>query len=800
MPATRPESSVVSLPPRERALAKRRAKAMRHGISPSLVGKSSKVTKRKAKAAPAPTLASTRKRRAAADFAYLNRPDGFHVKRVVRRPGTPERAPPVPYLPGQEDIPPSDTESDSEPEDTTPELTGTVGSNEPNCSFNVVTEADDTTIPSDYDLLDYDAEGEDEDEDVCMEGITYSNYLASTANGRTHGTDTPALGEQAGFGGEQAWAAGDPTFGSSQSLNLLANTSDEDVIALFGGLDELRLDNSFSGGLSNGMHDPSVWEPFAMNELSAAVNSLEASASVPCLPSLSANLLGIDRPTQPPITTSPQPPSRIPTPAPWIIGAQPQTPNLRLPSTPRHQSTPLPVSISRPAPPSFTPHTGPSRGSNVPGQARPRLTTSERAAQARLQARSRHIPLPPPARSADEYLTRFPLERGTSPVLEPSPLRVSLSVPDFLHSDDSDGEDGELGSVYGSSRPPTPITLEETDIGLDESSPVQATRPYCRASKWDNPRKTSQHRSAGKLRRIPTNAELKFNARRHLKLNRRKNRGRHSHPIPAAETSGHNRGILRAGALSVDQRIAMAPMEYHVHKDIVFLNPWPEDRDVFLESAKEYAIDMTGICDPEVYTPIFMDTVFYRTSANRGNSLPRVECLIEPEYAVRIVDKPELYQLMANDQFLYPTMDRKPEQYFCVRALGAVLTAILFKSSKVLALVFMAELCAPDDPVKCKSWHSQLRDRTALSGVPPGAIAFAATQLYWALEKMYLGTAVHFDEQHYRGVWERYFRILLKLPHLGQLRIDLLDQLKEYYMETWPAHERDEDDHSLPAW
>ncbi|KAG8706726.1 hypothetical protein FRC09_002250 [Ceratobasidium sp. 395] len=65
---------------------------------------------------------------------------------------------------------------------------------------------------------------------------------------------------------------------------------------------------------------------------------------------------------------------------------------------------------------------------------------------------------------------------------------------------------------------------------------------------------------------------------------------------------------------------------------------------------------------------------------------------------------------------------------------------------------------------------------------------------------MYLGTAVHFNEQHYRGVWERYFRILTKLPHLGQLRVDLLDQLKEYYMETWPAQERDDDDDSLPAW
>ncbi|KAG8774734.1 hypothetical protein FRC12_001845 [Ceratobasidium sp. 428] len=450
MPPARTESSIVSLPPRERALAKRCAKAMRLGISPSLVGKTSKTTKRKAKA-PAPTLASTRKRRPGADFAYLNRPDGFHVKRVVRHPGTPERAPPVPYLPGQEDIPLSDTDSDTSDDDA-PELTSAVGPGKPSQCFNVATEAGDTTVPTDPDLLDYDAEGEDDDEDICMEGIIYNNYVqSSTVNRRACGADTSMPGEQAEVGDGQAWASGCPTY-SSQPLDLLANTSNEDVLALFGGLDELRLDNSFGGGPPNGMNDPSMWEPFAMGELSAAVNSLEASYS-PRLPGYSANLLiscplGIDQTTQPPATSLDRqhaPPSRVPTPAPWIIGARPQTPNLRPPSTPQHQPTPPPF-IHSPAPRLSTPHAGPLRALETPSRACPRLSTSQRAAQARIQARSRHIPLPPPADSADQLLTRFPVERGTTSVLEPPPLRVSLDVPDFLRSDD---EDGELDSENG---------------------------------------------------------------------------------------------------------------------------------------------------------------------------------------------------------------------------------------------------------------------------------------------------------------------------------------------------------------
>jgi hypothetical protein len=54
-------------------------------------------------------------------------------------------------------------------------------------------------------------------------------------------------------------------------------------------------------------------------------------------------------------------------------------------------------------------------------------------------------------------------------------------------------------------------------------------------------------------------------------------------------------------------------------------------------------------------------------------------------------------------------------------------------------------------------------------------------KIYWALEKLYLGVKgdrLHFNEQHYRVVWERYFRELIILPHLGQLRKDLLNHLK----------------------
>ncbi|KAG8732071.1 hypothetical protein FRC10_001257, partial [Ceratobasidium sp. 414] len=509
----RAESSTVSLPPRERTLAKRRAKAIKLGLSPSVACKSpAKRARKRAKAPVPPTLAATCQRRAAANVAYIEQPDGYHVKQVVRRV-TPGPAPPVPYLPGEEDLPHSDAESDGS-DATELQLVSSNNLGELSTTFDVGLEADETPTEPDIDLVDYDAEGEDEDEDIHMQ--------------------------------------------ATQLTNPFADASNDDIQALFGGLNNLHFGDS--------------------------------------------------------------------------------------PAT---------------------------NDGDLPGFA---------------DAHSR--PIPDRWAAHAQYL---------------------------------------FGSIS------------------------------------DEP----QHR------------------------------GRYSNPAP--ETLHRNHSVLRSGALTPDQQSVASPMEYSVLKDIICDNPWPEDRDAFLRAAQEYATNVTGISGADVYTHRFLDTIFYRTSGNRGNSLSKIEVMMEQEFTITTVDKPELYQLMNKDQFLYPTADWDPSQYFCVGALGAALEIILFKSAKTVGLVFMEEFCQPDDAEKCAHWHRKLRDRTAHKGVSPGAIAFAATQMYWALEKLYLGTNIHFEEGHFRGIWERYVRALIKLPHLGQLRIDLLDRLKEYYMDHWPSDERDEDDNSFLA-
>ncbi|KAG8731262.1 hypothetical protein FRC10_001915 [Ceratobasidium sp. 414] len=762
----RAESSTVSLPPRERALAKRRAKAIKLGLSPSISRKSpAKVARKRGKApAPAPTLAATRKRRAAADVAYLDRPDGYHIKRVVRRLPTPGSHPPIPYLQGQEDIPHSDAESDGSDE-TMLELTHTANLNGHDGVLDIAAEADETPTELDPDLLDYDAEGEDEDE-------------------------------------------------AAQPVNVLANASEEDIQALFGSLGGLHFSDgpsTTSGHFpSTQGHDP--WDPFAMHHLNTAVNDLQIHPSMQ--PHSSQLHLADGFPCPQP------PPSRVPTPAPWIVVPEVQAP------APRPPTAPLPSTQSMPPPPAsnttrytLVSHSGIPTGLScslrapTPSHTHPRLSTRDLVSQIRgTHTESPHprIPTAPTGLASDNLRTHsLPGHISNPPPLGPTPLRISLSLPNFLQGAGNNGgnveestdpmPEGEEQRLDSSaSRPSTPVALDDTDVGLDESSPIQVSQARSRATRFLNARTLLPHRVADSPCRIPTILEHKARIRRLYKLNHRKHRSRHSAPTP--ESSRRSRAVLRSNALTPDQQLVMSPMEYHVLKDIVCINPWPEDREAFLLAAEKYSADLTGISGPDIFTQRFLDTVYYKTSGNRGNSLTRVEVMMEQEFAVTIVDKPELYQLMSNDQFLYPTFDRDPTQYFCVGALGAALEIIFFKSSKTLGLAFMEHLCQPDDAEECVQWHRKLRDRTARKGVPPGAIAFAATQMYWALEKMYLGTNIHFDEQRFRGVWDRYLRALIKLPHLGQLRIDLLDRLKDYYMDHWPSEEQDDDDDSFPAW
>jgi hypothetical protein len=64
-----------------------------------------------------------------------------------------------------------------------------------------------------------------------------------------------------------------------------------------------------------------------------------------------------------------------------------------------------------------------------------------------------------------------------------------------------------------------------------------------------------------------------------------------------------------AATLNADQKTMMQLMEHHVLKDLILLNPWPEDREKLLKDAQDYAENVSGISDPGVVTDKFKDTV-----------------------------------------------------------------------------------------------------------------------------------------------------------------------------------------------
>ncbi|KAF8606213.1 hypothetical protein BDV93DRAFT_521056, partial [Ceratobasidium sp. AG-I] len=295
----RTELSTVSLPPRERIVARRCAKAIRQGQPVSGIDTNSV---RKTAKAPMPTLAATRERRTAAlNVAYLDRPDGYHIKKVVRRPATTGRPAPVPYLTGQEDLPCSDDESDDDSTstatlETVPEIFSVTDA--PNANFNV------GLIPAQPEDIDHDAEGETDDE--AMEDISLPS---SSLSG---GTFDMAWGSQPNSA-PQTWPGA-----SAQANNLIGNASKEDLKALFDGLDNFpaTFPNSTLANFPTGHTIPStqnlnanIQRPgyFAMHQLHATVDNLQEYAVAECA-------------TQPPVVPvshlqelSPIPPSQTPT-------------------------------------------------------------------------------------------------------------------------------------------------------------------------------------------------------------------------------------------------------------------------------------------------------------------------------------------------------------------------------------------------------------------------------------------------------------------------------------------------------
>ncbi|KAG9105104.1 hypothetical protein FRC07_009620, partial [Ceratobasidium sp. 392] len=722
MAALRAELSTVSLPPRDLFLAKRRAKAIRRGVSPSVVANDLAQQKKRRAKAPAPTLASTRKRRLGRELGYYDQhPDGcFRFKRVNCRSPLPP-VPAVPYLAGQEDIPHSDAESDATGT-TAPEVArqgADVTMQDAGSSKDVDTyDEDDEDDEADGEDADADYEDDDdakgEDDDILMAAPAFAPHPFGEQPVWPQYID---IGTGPTFGNQSAW--------DISSLDLPENADPKDIQALFGGLRDL------TAGASLGVPTGSAGEPFAMHQLYTAVDNLDLQH-------------GYSNTND------------------HVMAPPPSVDQSVLPSSGISNSHCQRADTPRPA----VAITG-SRAHNSLG-----------------------LTLTPPR------------------VLPPLVDLVGRTSPE-----DQAGYDSDIGW------PSTPVALEDTNIGLIErpaSAPTSpfSTRYQARTEVPAGPRR-APYPGPSPARRVQSRSSRMINTRRlhrqfshrhtptllNLRSNARKvhSRQRRRRVRNSSEVSNLRplRVGLRASELTGPQQALMPAIELYLTKSMFLENPWPEDHEKVLRDAVEYAEAVTGVvADAGVMTEKYKETALGKLSALRGGPLNKIEYMMEEKHGITTGDDAAITELMAYDTFLYPTVDREPTQFFCVGSVCDALEIILFRSTKDVGQAFFETLVSPDDAAECSQWHRKLRDRTARKGVPPALIALAATMMFWALDKIYLGTSTRFEEGRYDMVYERYFRALIALPHLGKLRTDLLDHLKAYYMDRWPAPEHDDDDNT----
>lgn len=226
----------------------------------------------------------------------------------------------------------------------------------------------------------------------------------------------------------------------------------------------------------------------------------------------------------------------------------------------------------------------------VPTRPTPRSNTRDLVAQARSQARSPSLVIPRPVSTPSGDLLRLP------------PLRKSLQLPSFMGGED-----------YGNAlpneelpQPSSPIMLDDTDIQRSESALRPVTQAQRRAAHYLNVRVLPRHSTLCSMR-VPTVQQLQLNKLKVFKLHRRRNRNR---SITATD-SARSRNILSSGQLSDDQRTVVSQTEFHVLKDILCVNPWPEldAREDYLLRAQQYATGLTGVSGDNVFSQRFLNTV-----------------------------------------------------------------------------------------------------------------------------------------------------------------------------------------------
>ncbi|KAG9081677.1 hypothetical protein FS749_007469 [Ceratobasidium sp. UAMH 11750] len=810
------ELSAVSLPTRERAAAKAKHRVSKQGQPAAPVTTQTKRTRR----AVAPTLASTRQpRRSRTELTYTNKEGELVVNSVNRRDNEEPNNQDVPFLPGQEDLQHKDDEgSMTEPEDISPGMQALLGYSvmgPGDVGFDMEHE-DGTEDRDDMEDDDDDAEGED---DIGFNGANLGNTpmvaftrlpddLAVTSSfntplgfgtgfGMASGFGTASgFGMASGFGTASSFAGTsnfsatsnnlDATFvetnkgpfGYSQApggMDFTGGIDPDELQALFGGLNQFNLNDSASGDsflpststpsshfqnfgamlrdAAPPMHDhpPATTQPTGelnhgltdtpMDYLTDLPSHSDiatplGSAGAPAL-SLHSSLRnctpGLGQGSSSPYgATQPLPPASPLLPAHRALsrGGTPCPPNRPRPLATTRGESPI-LSRSCAGTPRFSRHSllgAPTRGNTQALVLAIRNNSRTSAPQSGAPSPTISVSNPTSPRRAASQAP------GTPASFTTTPLRHSNSLPDLTSINTQELTEQDLDPLGADSEPSTSANNSAYTVGQT----------------------------------VPAVQDIKRKVIEHYKLTSRNRRDRH---IPT-DTPLLANGLPRVRSLQEEEKKFRMLIEYFLLYQMVNTQAWLTDPAATLDKAMEYGEELMGKPRQDIIvTAGFEALVLSKLSNLRSDALRNVCNTVSRALDVYSGDEEKTTMLMTSDIFIYRDLNKTRDQ--------------MFRADVIL------ELCTRDSPSErafLESLYGNIRDRTATQGLPVAAIAFAATMVYFVLDKFNRHVQhLRFDDQGYKQHWQRFMRNLVALPHLGALRKDLLLRIKQEHLRHWPA-------------
>ncbi|KAG8707726.1 hypothetical protein FRC09_001651 [Ceratobasidium sp. 395] len=322
----------------------------------------------------------------------------------------------------------------------------------------------------------------------------------------------------------------------------------------------------------------------------------------------------------------------------------------------------------------------------------------------------------------------------------------------------------------------------------------------------------------------PTTAEFAINREREIFLLQQSGRIK----AKAKLDTGRVKSVKKVGTYENDPRKLMAIMRAHIQHQFTSMSPWLLSEDTIFKRAKEFAAKyVTNIAVDELVDEGFQKSVRTSFSALRGAPLASIKSLVGKTLKIQEGDVNTINWLQDKGRCFYPDYNLAsiyvvcvPEDQFDTKLMIKAMVAVHFHSVRRVGVFTLDDMLEKDDPAVVAELLRmvavpdgrgvpqalKIADPTPLASYGPSiaAIAFAAIHVYHALELLKVPSAdsddeqeqgkkakggkkkVEFSETNYGGKWKEYVQDLAKHPKLGVLRSTFMDNLKAEYCLLFP--------------